>query len=99
MNFLPWIIVVIVVLIIVGFYFYNKNKQAKIAADVQLAQIAANTPPPCVPFTKTQQDQEKRDGNAKCYKELLNPVPVLGKIRYYNCIKKVKENLTQIVNC
>lgn len=86
------LIVIIVIVIISGLYFYNKNKKAKIAQE----QIAA-LPPPCVPFTKSQQDAEKRQKQANCAGK--NLIPFIGQVQFIACLKNVDSTLTPVNNC
>lgn len=97
MNNTLIIVGVIVVIAILGFYFYNKNNQAKIAADVQLASIAAEAPVECIPFTKAQQDVEKRNKQAKCANKIL--IPFVGVTQFTACMKNIAAELTPVKNC
>lgn len=88
------IIGILVLIIIIGiFYFYNKNKSTQKIADIAVSNIS----PPCIPFTKAQQDAEKRQKLADCTNKLL--IPIVGEVQYAACVSNVKTNLTPIVNC
>lgn len=97
MNTNTLIIVIVVLVAVVAFYLINKSNATRVADAA--AVVAANTPPPCVPFTKAQQDQEKREAQTKCYKFLLNPIPLLGKKQFSDCLHDVELNLTPVNNC
>ena len=86
------IIGVFIILIIVAFVLFKKNKNAKIQQE-----IIANTPPPCVPFTKEQQDAEKRQKEANCYGK--NLIPFIGQAQFIACLSNVKSTLTPVNNC
>lgn len=91
---LPWIIVGIVIL--VAFYLINQNKTTVANTEaITAAVVTANAP--CVPFTKAQQDAEKRNAQAKCASKLL--IPFVGPAQYTACMKNVTVSLTPISNC
>lgn len=88
------LIVLGVVILIIAVYYFNQNSTARQAsADVAIQNIA----PPCVPFTKAQQDAEKRKKRADCANKLL--IPFVGQAQWYACYKNVDASLTPIVNC
>lgn len=87
------LIVLTVVILIVAFYFFNKNQGQRVVADTAIQSIA----PACVPFTKAQQDAEKRKKRADCANKLL--IPFVGQVQYYACYKNVDANLTPVTNC
>lgn len=89
-----WVVLAVIVLIAI-MYFYNQNKTAKLQA--QTAAVVANTPPPCVPFSKAQQDAEKRDKQTKCATKAL--IPFFGQAYYFTCMKNIAVGLTPVNNC
>ena len=86
--------IAIVVLIVLVVYFYYQNSKSKLAADAAVANNTVNT---CVPFTKAQQDAEKRKKQADCLNK--NLIPFVGTVQSAACLANVDSTLTPIKNC
>lgn len=87
------LIVIAVIVLIAAFYFINQNNKSKTAADVAIQEMV----PPCIPFTKSQQDEQKKELNKICAKKQF--IPVIGPFQFASCIAKVDVQLTPVKTC
>lgn len=90
------IIIVAVVVLIIAFYFISQNNKSK-AADAAIATSPIVTTPVCVPFTKAEQDEQKKELNKICAKKQL--IPVIGVFQFTSCLAKVDAQLTKVKTC
>lgn len=89
------LIVLAVVVLIIAIYFINQNKNSQKLADAAI--VASSPPPPCVPFTKAQRDEQKKELNKICAKKQL--IPVIGVFQFTACLAKVDAQLTPVKTC
>ncbi len=95
MRILIWIIVAVIVLAVI--YFVMQKNKTTVSPLQSVATASAAPISNCIPFTKAQQDAEKRTAQAKCANKLI--IPIVGPTQYAACMKNVEISLTPVNNC